>query len=80
MYVMFLFDQLTTKMHTRYVDHASWAVYHSNGIDDTKKTSISVLLSLFPNDSKSVATIKHFDGLKGCCQYRQPWADTCYSM
>ena len=52
--------------------HVSWAVYHSNGIGDTRKTSISVLLPLFPNDSKSVAMIKHFNGLKECCQYRQP--------
>ena len=41
------------------MDHVSWAVYHSNGIGDTRKTSISVLLPLFPNDLKSVAMIKH---------------------
>ena len=34
-------------------------LYHSNGIGDTRKTSISVLLPLFPNDSKSLAMIKH---------------------
>ena len=77
---MLLFGQLTTKMHTRYVDHVSWSVYHSNGIGDTTKTSISVLLPTFPNDSKPVAMIKPLNGLKECSQYRQPWANTCYSM
>ena len=41
------------------MDHVSWTVYHSNGISDTRKTLISVLLPLFPNYSKSVALIKH---------------------
>ena len=63
-----------------YVYHLSWAVYHNNKIGDTKKTSISVLLPSFPNDSKPVAMIKYSNGLKECRQYRQPWADTCYSM
>ena len=80
MYVMLLFGQLTTKMHTRYVDNLSWAVYHNNRIGDTTKTLFSVLLPSFPNDSKSVAMIKLFNGLTECSQYRQPWADTCYSM
>jgi hypothetical protein len=42
--------------------HVSWAAYHANHEDeseDESKTAISALLPLFPDDSKTVAMIKH---------------------
>ena len=39
--------------------NVSWAAYHANLQSEECKTSISALLPLFPDDSKSVAMIKH---------------------
>ena len=79
-YVRDVISQPINNTDEQELDHVSLAAYHSNQINDTRRTSVSVLLPLFPNDSKSVAMIKHSMDFKKCCQYCQPWADTCYSV
>ena len=39
--------------------HVSWAAYHSNKQEAPDTTSISALLPLFPDDSKTTAMMKH---------------------
>ena len=53
-------EELNTMDAEKSRPHVSWAAYHVNRQkEDTRETSISTLLPLFPDDSKSKAMIKH---------------------
>jgi len=54
------FDNPNEEVNGNDRKHVSWAAYHANHQSEHRSpTAISTLLPLFPDDSKSVAMIKH---------------------